>query len=138
MAKSEIETEGGEILTSQEVALAEKAASGVMVGGMKFKVKELVNVPTLKHDSETTVAFTVLAPIFENKGENDNMVSVVRVKELSSGQTFEYVCNAITQDSLRSAYPNDGYVGKSFAIKKLGTVQGKRYKDVQIVEIEPA
>lgn len=148
---AEVMDEGtGEVFSSKEVAKVAAAASGVMVGGVAYKVVEQVNVPTLKHDSNETVCFTILAPIFVSSSPAQpeafnadgsvkmNDVSVARVRELTNGQVFEYVCNAITADSLKGAYPNDTYVGKSFAIKKLGVVAGKRYKDVQIIEIAPS
>lgn len=156
MAKNEmtvIDKETGEILQGKEFAISEQAASGVMIGGVAYKVKQLVNVPTLKQESGETVCFRIDMPIYESESTKEEIVErngqkvvetkitvvrVARVTELGSGQLMEYVCNAITADNLETAYPDHGYVGKCFAVQKLGLVAGKRYKDVKIIEIEPA
>lgn len=122
----------------------------IQVGDKQMAVTNLVNLPTLKHETGEIVAIRIDAPIREEvsyKEEEvivqgvkqvatrENIINVVRVTELSSGSPFEYVCNAMTADNLRSAYPENGYVGRSFAIAKGDTVQGKRYKATQIVEL---
>jgi hypothetical protein len=155
MAKNEVTTidaETGEVLESTAVVTTSKAASGVMIGGIKYEVAALVNVPTLKHESGQTLAFKVLQPIYDTENEiteevevegrkvmatRRNTISVVRVEQLSDGKTYEYVCNAITADSFRTAYPEAGYIGRVFAVHKGNTVAGKRYKEVQILELKP-
>ena len=132
------------------VAVREEQSGNFMVAGTAYKAVEQVTVPVLKHDSGETVAFEIVQPILaEDNFETEidkktgevlsqtfkGKINVGRVRELSSGQLFQYVFNAISASELRNAYPNDGYVGKSFAIKKLDLVAGKRYKEVQIVEI---
>lgn len=148
-----IDQDTGEVLTGKDVAISKQAAAAVMINGAKFNVKRLVNVPTLKHESGETVCFRIDQPLYESESIQEqevivdgvkrmvtkiNTVTVARVMELSSGQPHEYVCNAITADNLRSAYPDDSYVGKYFAVRKGNVVAGKRYKEVDIVEIEPA
>lgn len=148
-----VDPDTGEVLTSKEVSISEKAASKVMIGGASYKIVKRVNLPTLKHESGETVCIRIDDPIrIETNTQRETVkvdgkdteivreveLSVVRVTELSSMQPFEYVCNAMTADNIHSAYPNDEYVGRSFAIQKLGTVAGKRYKETNVVEIEPA
>lgn len=140
-------------LQSKSVTVTKDATKTVMVGGVEYKVDNLVNLPTLKHESGEVVAIRVDAPIREEinyiteevvvNGEKvqatrENIINVVRVTDLESQQPFEYVCNAMTADNLRGAYPNNDYVGRSFAIRKGDTVPGKRYKAVDVVEISPA
>lgn len=124
----------------------------VLIGDTEYKVKSQVNVPTLKHDTGKAITVQILLPIRTEissreeevtlstgevvKGTKENPINVVRVRELSSGLQFNYVCNAITASEFRRAYPEDAYVGKFFAIRKLGVVAGKRYKGVEILEIE--
>lgn len=131
-----------------------KGPTAVMIGDQQFRVKQQVNVPVLKHESGVTVAVRLELPIRHElsereievlnkatgelvKGTQESQIAVVRVTELTSGQLFNLVLNAISASEFDRAYPDNGYVGKSFAIRKLGVVAGKRYKDVQIVEIEP-
>lgn len=135
------------------VAVREERSGAVMVGGNTFAVVQQVTVPVLKHESGETIAVRLEQPIIEEDqieyttdpktGEVTDQkykgkINVGRVVELGSGQLFQYVFNAISASELRSAYPNNGYVGKSFLIKKLGVVAGKRYKEVQVIEIEAA
>ena len=154
MAKSEvIDHETGEIVETRGKALkiSEQAAPSVMVNGMAIRVKKQVTLPTLKHDSGQTVLVRITDPFVSEKSvekkivkvagvdteiEEEKTLHIARVTELTTGENFTYVLNAITHDNIASAYPGDEYVGKCFAIQKLGTVQGKRYKDVKVVEIE--
>lgn len=127
-------------------------AGGVTIGDKTFGVVNQVNVPTLKHDTDEIVTIRIEARIVAEKKiemakvkvdgvlkevEQEKTIHVVRVTELSSGKPFNYVCNAMTVGNLNTSYPDDGYVGKSFAIHKLGRVQGKMYKEVSILEIAP-
>jgi hypothetical protein len=154
MAKSQIiDNETGEVIEAEGKALriSEQAAPAIMVNGMAIRVKKQVTLPTLKHDSGQTVLVRITDPFVSETSvekktvkvagvdteiEEEKTLHIARVTELQSGENFTYVLNAITHDNIVGAYPNDDYVGKCFAIQKLGTVQGKRYKDVKVVEIE--
>lgn len=131
----------------------------IVVGDTEFDIVQQVNVPVLKHGSGETVLVRIEQPIRHElssreievavasgemvKGKQDTQIAVTRVTELNSGQLFNLVLNAITASELERTYNTENenkvpaYVGKCFAIRKLGTVQGKRYKDVQIIEIKP-
>ena len=151
MAKNQ-ETDENQ-MTALAVEGDRQGPNAVMIGGQKFAVKQQVNVPVLKHESGQTVAVRIELPIRHEtsrreeevtladgevvKGIKETDISVVRVTELGSNQLFNLVLNAISASEFDRAYPDNGYVGKCFAINKLGVVAGKRYKDVQIVEIEP-
>lgn len=130
----------------------EQGPTGVMIDGVEYKVKQQVNVPILKHETGETVAVRIELPINKELTEREkevivagvktmateeSTINVIRVTELTTGQLFQLVLNAITASEFERAYPDNDYVGRFFAIKKLGLVAGKRYKDVQIVEIEP-
>lgn len=155
MPKTEvIDQETGEVLEVNQpsnLPAIKKQASGVMIGGQKFEVKRLVNVPTLKHETGETVAFIILMPIVAGMNEVTEEVTVdgvkmmatrqvpinvVRVQSLYDQKEYEYVLNAIAADSLSSTYPEDSYVGKPFAIYKGQVVAGKRYKEVEVLELE--
>lgn len=148
-----VDPETGEVLHSKSVAISKQAAAKVVIGEAEYRIVKRVNLPTLKHESGETVCVRIDDPIRvvtnltketakidgkDTEFEKATELSVVRVTELSSMQPFEYVCNAMTADNIHSAYPNDAYVGRCFAIQKLGQVAGKRYKETNVVEIEPA
>jgi len=138
-------------LIGKEVAVVEAASNAVIVGGVTYGIAKRVNVPTLKHESNETVVVRFedeireVVNVIEDEGyvngqltkiTRENILHVARVTEMSSGQPFEYVLNAITNDNIEGAYLNKTYVGRVFAIQKLGLVAGKRYKEVNIVELE--
>lgn len=146
-----VDPDTGEILTVKAITVSQQAAGGVVINGQTFNLVKRVNLPTLKQDSGEVVVFRIDAPIRQEKSERETEVTVagvktkateettinvVRVTEATSGQPFEYVCNAMTADNLRSAYPDHDYVGKCFAVQKLGVVAGKRYKETNVIEIE--
>lgn len=154
MAKSQvIDNETGEVVETEGKALkvSEQATPAIMVNGMAIRVKKQVTLPTLKHDSGQTVLVRITDPFtseasvekktvkingVDTEVEEEKTIHIARVTELQSGENFTYVLNAITHDNIVGAYSDDSYVGKCFAIQKLGVVQGKRYKDVKVVEIE--
>lgn len=156
MPKDQTNDEQG--ITALTVNDERKGIGPISVGGQQYAVKQQVNVPVLKHETGQAVAVRIELPIRKEiqrrneevtldsgevvKGVKEGQISVVRVTELSSGHLFNLVLNSITASELERSYPENengvpGYVGKSFLIKKMGVVAGKRYKDVQIVEIEP-
>ncbi len=157
MAKPAEDTE--EQLKANVPAIGRSGPTGVLVGDTEFEVVQQVNVPILKHNSGETVCVRIEQPIRHEissremevinasgeavKGKQETSISVVRVTELGSGQLFNLVLNAISASEFERTYNTENenkvpaYVGKCFAIKKLGVVAGKRYKDVQIVEIRP-
>lgn len=143
-----------EIAAAKPPALvaATDAEQFALVGGLKVKVKKEVTVPTLKQETGQTVFIQITDPIRQETTEEkkkvkvegvdteiteEKTINVVRVNDLrDNGRAKAYVLNAIAASELRDAYPNDGYVNLYFAITKGGTVAGKRYKDVTVVEID--
>lgn len=147
-----VDPDTGEVMKTKAIAVSHQGPKAVTIGGVEYSVIKRVNLPTLKHESGEVVVVRLDDVIREELSEREeeaivdgvkrmitrsNTINVVRVTELSSKQPFEYVCNAMTADNLRSAYPSHAYVGHCFAIQKLGTVAGKRYKETNVVEIEP-
>lgn len=154
MAKAPQAAQAGEtVLESKAVVVRDSGAQAVMVEGQKFEIVRRVNVPTLKQETGETVTFKIIQPLedkvnYETKEmtvdgvkkmvTEEKRITIARVIPIGSEDEFEYVCNAMTSDNLRSTYPNHDYVGRFFAVQKRGVVQGKRYKEVEIVEIKPA
>lgn len=141
------------ILSSKEVAVVEATAQGVVIGGIAYTIARRVNVPVLTQEDGEVVAFKVLQPIREEvnyketdvvvngervKGVQEVTINIIRVEEIGSKQEMDYVANAMTAGNLRATYPDHAYVGKTFAIQKLGVVPGKQYKATNVVEIQPA
>lgn len=130
------------------------AAQSVMVNGIAYRIARRVNLPILKHEDGETIAVRIDMPINEEATTRDitvrnpetgqpmavtqeGVINVVRVTEIYCGEPFNLVLSVMAAGDLRDAYPEHSYVGRTFAIQKVGLVQGKRYKQVNVVEIEP-
>lgn len=140
-----------DVVVSKAAEVQTEAPKNVSIGGVVYEIANRVNLPTLTHKEGDTVAIRIDAPIrievntkteevmvdgVKRTVEKSNDINVVRVTEMNSNEPFEYVCNAMTADNLRGAYPNDGYVGKVFAIYKGGRAPGKLYIQTEIVELK--
>jgi|SRR5579872_3233273 len=147
-----VDPDTGEVLEASLVKVENRGPTSVTIAGKTYDMVKRVNLPTLKHEENSVVAFTILDPIRQEVSlrrtmarvdgemrevEEEVTINVVRVKEVTSGEDHEYVCNAMTADNLRSAYQGHTYVGRTFAVQKLGLVPGKRYKATNVIEIEP-
>ncbi|MGH7743753.1 MAG: hypothetical protein ACREQ5_02900 [Candidatus Dormibacteria bacterium] len=62
--------------------------------------------------------------------------TLANVINLEDGSVCQIIVNAVVKSVLNDEYPNDGYVGKCFAITKRGRAQGKQYNPFDIEEIE--
>lgn len=129
------------------------AAQSVMVNGIAYKIARRVNVPILKFEDGETIAVRIDMPINEEPTirdvvgtvdgvrkvmQEEGFINICRVTEMYSNEPFNVVLPVMAAGDLRNAYPNHAYVGKTFAMQKAGLVAGKRYKQVNVVEIEPA
>lgn len=129
-------------ITGKEVARYDQTAGAIMLGGVALDVVEQVTIPILKYNDGDVIVITPQLPISEEDqiddktGEVKGKINVVRVVEFGTGQLFNVVLGTVAAGELRDAYPEHSYVGKTFALRKIGLVAGKRYKDVQIVEVK--
>jgi hypothetical protein len=55
---------------------------------------------------------------------------------LDDGSECQIIVSAVVLSTLQDEYPNDGYVGKCFAITKKARVAGKQYFPYGVEEIE--
>lgn len=55
---------------------------------------------------------------------------------LDDGAECQIIVSAVVKSTLNDEYPNDGYVGRCFAITKKSRVQGKQYFPYGVEEIE--
>ena len=158
-AQTEPQTETAQTVNTGVPAVVIDSATKTMVmpNGIKFKVAKAVSRPTLTHKPQTAAYLTILAPIetklTKEKAEItekdadgkpvkkivdvDKEIRTVGVTNLEDGQEYNYVVNAVTDSELNTSYPENGYVGKSFAILKGGKREGKNFNDIFITEIEP-
>ncbi len=106
-----------------------------------FKTKSLVTRPVLTHPQDTIVVIRVLSVAtqrpehFDSDGVVKRHPHVVAVVDVQTGAEHVYVLNAMSYSSLQEVYPNDGYVGKTFAIYKHVAKPGQ-FCRVDIAEVE--
>ena len=137
--------------SDQALTLPPKGAEVVLPGGLKVRMVKAVSRPTLKQETGESVYFTVTDPIrsetnlekkivkidgADREIEEEKTIHVVAVRNLTDGRDYNYVLNAVTHGELTDNYPDNGYVGRSFAIQKGAVVAGKRFKAVSVIEIE--
>lgn len=113
------------------------------VGGRTYAVKRQVVVPQLKQKDGETVYIKIVDLIHKGKEIKDatgvlKAAQLCTVINLVDGKHYAYLTNAVLEGVLADEYPGGAYIGKSFAVKKLPAPEGKRYKSLEVVEIEEA
>lgn len=126
----------------------------------KFKIKAHLTVPLLKveNDKDYAVTFetkfvkaeaTPARKTFEeftnpDTGAIEKREKVVAQKEppitcqvtnLYTGVRQQMIIGSVMHSEIVKKYPDDSYVGKSFAFK-VYAIQGKQYKGVELAEVE--
>ena len=113
-----------------------------LANGMEFKVVRKVTVPTLSQKGNEVVALKITAPMYIGKvlkpkeGEAAMpAATLLPCIDLQDNIEKLYVVPAVFKSQLEQDYANDSYVGKSFALQKLPKQEGKRHRNMNIVEI---
>ncbi len=71
----------------------------------------------------------------DGEGAKQEPMHIAEVTNLQTGEVARLVAHSVLESNLTEAYPNDGYVGKTFQIAKTKAA-GKRYFNFNIVEIK--
>lgn len=110
-----------------------------------FRTVKLVTKPVLKWVPNRARYFTVNGAIYqaeqavnregEKVGKYDTPPFLLPVIDLSTGEEALAIAYSVLRKELESAYPGDGYVGRSFSITQL-KAEGKSYALWAIAEIE--
>jgi len=138
-----VNAETGEIVTGA-LSISQQALSSsvTLPDGRKVTVLKQVTVPVLKHKEGETVMITVLEPMYIGKelkasadGTKSKPATLVKVTDIKTNRAGLYIVPAIVSDTWANDYAEHAYVGKSFAIEKLPARDGKRYKDINMLEI---
>lgn len=130
--------------SSQAVATIRKPKTEIVLSdGTVLKVARRVTLPQLKQKDGQIVVIRFLEPYYKAKQildkdgnpTKDEPPHVARVFDLESGHEYQYIVAAVVQSAFKDDYPNDGYVGKTFAIQMIGKAEGKRHKDYSVIEL---
>lgn len=113
--------------------------------GGKFARLQPVTLPSHKFEDGTTRYFKLLGPIHvgsndterKNKeGEVQKPANVCDSVDIETGVRGHLVVGDVLKNELEKAFPDEGYVGKSFEMSKT-KVEGKRYRNYAVFEIDP-
>lgn len=142
-AKQEAAPEGSNNLPAAPV----NTGVVTMATGRSFKVAKQVTFPLLKQAEGDIVNVQITGEVHlgkEIKGTKDgsggvNMApaKICHVIDLADGRPKQYIVPAVLEGVFNDEYPNHSYVGKYFSISKRPADPGKRYKQFEILEIEP-
>lgn len=120
----------------------------------KMKAVRLVTLPTWKWEDGQTKYFRIESAIREGRAidkkaakEADVKVSgkeqkmaparIMQVTDLQTGTRCEMVVGEVLESNLVENYKDDSYVSKCFQVTR-SKVEGKRYKNYSLIEIDPA
>jgi len=113
---------------------------------MEFKRKKLLTRPVLKMEQDKPRYIKIEKAMFIGKDikarnadpdeKKKEPATIIDAINLETGEPVQIVANAVLKSVLTEEYPNDGYVGKCFAITKMGRQPGKQYNPFHIEEIE--
>lgn len=126
------------------VAVKDSAKTGMVVGGVKFKLARQVTYPLLKHEEGQTVLIRPDAAFYTGKkivnkrdgSQDEKEPELVVVTNAEDMRQYLYIVNAVLRDTWSSEYKDNSYVGRWFAIEKMEAPKGKRYKTLNILEVE--
>jgi len=105
-----------------------------------FRRSKTVAVPIRKIEDNQTVYVRIESPIEERSfvdpqtGEPQKM-SLCKIFDLEDGTTSEIAVGKVLGNQLEEHYPENGYVGRNFEIKKI-KIPNKRWKNWEIYELE--
>jgi hypothetical protein len=134
--------------TTTEVTIFNQGAAPTLTlpGGVVVRKVQDISLPTLSTEGNAglTLAVRFMGEMVGKEsvakdGEVKDKPTIVysaRVIDLTTGGLYNMVCAAVIKSELEGAYPNHGYVGKSFLINKGEKPKGKRYHAWTITEIE--
>ena len=103
-----------------------------------FAVVKAVTRPVLKFGvSPEYVRFEGPMYVGERleKSKYDDPATLAEVVNLRTGEQMIMICYKVLSTELTKHYPNDGYVGKDFEIRKVAA-DGKKYALWSIAEIQ--
>jgi hypothetical protein len=137
-AETEVLSEGGAVAKISEQASVKPLTEAQPLDLGQFAVKKVITRPVLKLVVDKPVAFRVDTPLEVGKVvEGDKKpADVFFVTNIVNGQECTVVVPAVLKAELEENYPDNSYVGKYFGIVKREKVEGKRYHNYDIVELD--
>ena len=111
----------------------------------QFKVARVLTKTLFKQEKDQQYFFLITSPILQGKKmtwdkmtEADNKrepAYLCDVIDLETGEEGQIICSHIQRTTLQTEYPNDGYIGRAFAMETSRDPK-KDYNHCNVIEIE--
>lgn len=131
----------GEIGTQVAPSISQKAMT--LPNGKVMTLIKQVTLPLLKHGDGQTVVFRADSAMYLGKQLKAKTPDEPAPKRATMVKCFDqmlqqdsvYIVPAVLEDTWKTDYPSDSYIGKCFAIQKQPKKEGQRHKDLVINEV---
>lgn len=109
---------------------------------IKYDIKKTLGGSLWKWEDGTEKVFTILGPIRAGKAVSSPRSGIAKapdimsVRDAADGNDKEILVGAVLKSSLIENYPDDAYVGLTFACTQGAVKVGTRYKTMAVAEVE--
>ena len=109
-----------------------------------YNLKKTLGGSLWKWEDGTEKVFTILGPIRAGKAVSNPRSGIAKapdimsVRDAADGNDKEILVGAVLKSSLIENYPDDVYVGLTFACTQGAVKVGTRYKTMSVAEVEVA
>jgi hypothetical protein len=109
---------------------------------IKYDIKKTLGGSLWKWEDGTEKVFTILGPIRAGKAVASPRSGIAKapdimsVRDVADGNDKEILVGAVLKSSLIENYPDDAYVGLTFACTQGAVKVGTRYKTMSVAEVE--
>ena len=104
--------------------------------------RRTLTVPLLKQVDNTEYRIKILDKMRQSKAVNTaegartmDPATICTVLNLDDGAHYTLIINKVLESVLKEEFPDDGYVGKSFAFTRHAKAAGKRYHTYSVAEL---
>lgn len=141
----DVDPETGEIVTVENQSSLKSIVGGnalqKALAAAGFEIASYVTLPILKLGSSMTL-IKIEKPPFLGKEVAQSSYgppTLLEVTELMGGQRCHLIMGKVMKNELEARYPDEGYVGRYFAMAEQKVVKddGKKYSLYAITEIAP-
>jgi hypothetical protein len=107
-----------------------------------YKIAKALNGGLWKWTDGEEKVFTILGPIRAGRIVDNprngiaKAPDILSVRDAADGNEKEILVGQVLKSSLVENYPDDAYVGKTFACTQSAPPTGKRYKQMSVNEVE--
>lgn len=132
LAGGDVDSDG--VIAGTAVAVASKGFSG-------FKLVKRITLPTLNPGIDQPYVLKIIDGFRESsyidpdpKKKNDKPATICECVDMQTGIHYLWLVGEVVKKNLEENYPDEGYIGLLFGVRKLPKRPGKRYHDYDIGE----